>query len=323
LVIREGTGTWRVPEHFRSELRVLQRLEDIQRAIHDRSVSLSEPPHKVTITELQPGQLLTGRLAGTIHDESTDQIHLILESANGVVHAVRQTPRLERERAGGGLQKGTIATLEGRSFEVDGTPRPWVLPHDHGTLEMLRSEVRPTTVLDSEALQRVWAHGTTAPERPAVSRFGRQWDEAVQERRERLLRAGLLLEEEREQGRALRLSRKAEAMMDIRGHERTPLNLEEMQRHSRKPVRAAPQVPGQHISGRLEAIAYDQQNRQHAVLDTGRELTTIRTEQNDLQVGHEYEAQSRAERSAERRRLVSWQLDDLERLREHDRGHGQ
>jgi hypothetical protein len=188
---------------------------------------------------------------------------------------------------------------------------------------MLRSEVRPTTVLDREALQRVWAHGTKAPERPVVSRFGRQWDEAVQKRRERLLRAGLLLEEEREQGRALRLSRKAEAMMDIRGHERTPLNLEEMQRHSRKPVRAAPQVPGQHISGRLEAIAYDQQNRQHAVLDTGRELTTIRTEQNDLQVGHEYEAQSRAERSAERRRLVSWQLDDLERLREHDRGHRQ
>jgi hypothetical protein len=94
-----------------------------------------------------------------------------------------------------------------------------------------------------------------------------------------------------------------------------------VQKHSRKPVRPAPDVPGQHLSGRLEAVAYDRENQQHAVLDTGRELTTIRTDQNDLQVGHEFEAQSRAERSAERRRLVAWQLDDLERAREHDRGH--
>ncbi len=53
--------------------------------------------------------------------------------------------------------------------------------------------------------------------------------------------------------------------MENRGHERTPLNLEEMQKHSRKPVRAAPDVPGQHLSGRLEAVAYDRENRQHAV----------------------------------------------------------
>ena len=205
---------------------------------------------------------------------------------------------------------------------MDGTSRPWVLSHDHGTLETLRSELRPTTPLDREVLRRVRDHGTTGPERPAVSQFGRQWDEAVRERRERLVRAGLLLEEEREQVRAVRLSRKAEAMMENRGHERTPLNLEEMQKHFRKPVRAAPDVPGQHLYGRLEAVAYDRENRQHAILDTGRELTTIRTEQNELQVGHEYEAQSRAEQSAERRRIVSWQLDDLERIREHDRGHG-
>ena len=228
-----------------------------------------------------------------------------------------------RERATGGLPKGSIVTLAGRVFEADGAARPWVLPRDHGTLESMRSEARPTTALDWEALHRVWAHGTMGPERPAVSAFGRQWDDAVRERRERLVRAGFLVEEEREQGRALRLSRKAEAMMEDRGHERTPLNLEEVQKHSRKPVRPAPDAPGQHLSGRLEAVAYDRENRQHAVLDTGRELTTIRTDQNDLQIGHEYEAQSRPERSAERRRLVAWQLDDLQRVREHDHGRGQ
>jgi type IV secretory pathway VirD2 relaxase len=320
VAFREGPRSWRVPEHFRADLRALQRLEDIQRALHDREVSLSEPPRKVAITELQPGQALTGRLAGAVHDEATDQVHLIFEGTDGVVHAVRQTPRLERERAEGGLRKGTIATLEGRAFEAEGTSRPWVLPRDHGSLEALRSEARPTTPLDREALRRVWAHGTMDPERPALSGFGRQWDAAVRDRRERLIRAGLLLDEERGQGRAVRLSRKAETMMEDRGHERTPLNLEEVQKHSQKPVRAAPEVPGQRLSGRLEAVAYDRENQQHAVIDTGRELTTIRIDQNDLQVGHEYEAQSRAERSTQRRRLVTWQLDDLERVREQDRG---
>ena len=320
VTFREGPHDWHVPEHFRADLRALQRLEDIHRALHDREVSLSEPPGRVAITELRPGQALTGRLAGTVHDETTDQIHLIIESTDGVVHAVRQTPRLQRERAEGSLRKGTIATVEGRAFDADGISRPWVLPRDHGSLDGLRSEARPTTPLDREALRRVLIRGTLDAETPTVSAFRRQWDAAVRERRERLLRAGLLLEEER--GRALRLSRKAEAMMEDRGHERTPVNLEEVQRQSRKPVRAAPDVPGQRLSGRLEALAYDRDNQQHAVLDTGRELTTIRTEQNDLQVGHEYEAQSRAEHSAERRRLVAWQLDDLERVREHDRGHG-
>jgi type IV secretory pathway VirD2 relaxase len=320
VAFREAPRNWRVPEHFRADLRALQRMGDIQRAVHDREVSLSEPPRKVVITELQPGRALAGRVAGAVHDEATDQVHLIIEGTDGMVHAVRQTPRLERERAEGGLRRGTIATLEGRAFAADGAARPWVLPRDHGSLDALRSEDRPTTPLDGEALRRVWARGTLDAASPAESAFGRQWDEAVRERREVLLRAGLLLEDER--GRALRLSRRAEAMMEDRGHERTPVNLEEVQKRSRKPVRAAPDVPGQHLSGRLEAVAYDRENQQHAVLDTGRELTTIRTDQNDLQVGHEYEAQSRAERSAERRRLVAWQLDDLERARQRDRGHG-
>jgi type IV secretory pathway VirD2 relaxase len=323
VVFREGAHRWRVPADFRADLRVLQRLEDIHRALHDAAVSLSQPLRRVVITELQPGQVLIGRVAGAVHDAATDQVHLILEDPDGVVHAVRQTPQLERERAEGRLRKGTIATLEGRVFDVGGRPRNWVLARDHGTLEHLRAEARPTTPLDWEALRRVWAHGTMDLERPAASAFGRQWDGAVHERAEALIRAGLLLEGEREQGRAVRLSRKMEAMMEDRGRERMLLNLEEVQKHSEKPVRPAPDVPGQRLSGRLEAVAYDRENHRHAILDTGRELTTIRTDQNDLQVGHEYEAAaSRTERGEERRRLVAWQLDDLERAREHDRGHG-
>jgi hypothetical protein len=42
------------------------------------------------------------------------------------------------------------------------------------------------------------------------------------------------------------------------------------------------------------------ENPQHAVFDMGSERTTIRTEQHDLQVGREYEAQLRVERRSGR-----------------------
>jgi hypothetical protein len=63
----------------------------------------------------------------------------------------------------------------------------------------------------------------------------------------------------------------------------------------------------------------DDRGQQVAVFDTGHHLTTIPTAPNDLQVGHEYEAQSRYERAADRRRVLSWQFEDLERTRERDR----
>ena len=320
IAVREGSRKWRVPADFQQDLRALQHLGDIQRAMLSRTIDLTEPPKQVRLQELRAGEELTGRMAGTFFDERSDRVRLVIEGTDGQVHVVRQTPKLERQRARGNLEPGALVTLRGKTFARGGVERTYVAPERHAPLEALRQEARPTTPLDRDALRWVRNRGALPEAHEVRSSFAQAWSQEVRERRELLLRAGLLEQEERGEGRAVRLSKMGERMME-RGHERTPVNLEELRRGSDKPVHAAAEQGGQRLVGTLEAVAYDQAGRAHAVLDTGRELTTVPTQQTDLEVGHEYEAQSRADRSVERRRIVSWQLDELERLREHDRGH--
>ena len=110
--------------------------------------------------------------------------------------------------------------------------------------------------------------------------------------------------------------------MDARtqGRELTPLA--DLRRQTDKPVREASEQPGQRLRGELRAVAVDEHGRRVAVLDTGRHLTAIPTNQGDLELGHQYEAESRHEREGERRRVLAWRFEDLERTREreHDRG---
>lgn len=317
---RQRPGRWVVPEGFRDDLRRVQHLRDIQRALGDPEISLSEPARSVEVSRITAGREVTGRLAGTLFDERTERVHLVVEGTDGVVHVVAQTRPVERAREAGALQTGAIVTLVGRPIEREGSTRSRVEPTDHGTLDDQRQEQRPTTALDRDALRAIRDAGVLPEVSAARSRFARTWREAVRERRDILLRAALV-EEEIERGEArLRLSAKGERIMEDRGRERTPVNLEELRRSDRT-LRDAPTDPGQQLRGQLTALAYDREGQQHAILDIGRERLAIPTHQNDLQVGQEYQAQSRTEREADRRR-VAWQLDDLERLREHDHGLG-
>ena len=326
LATRQGRR-WHVAEDLKPALRTVQRTRDLQRSLRDPEISLSERDSRIRWTTLGDGERLTGRFAGAVLDEVTERTQLLVEGTDGILHVVAQTPRLERERAGGRLRTGAVVTLRGRSFErEDGRRVPWVEPHVHGTLEAMRSERRPTTVLDRNALLSVRAEGALPSVSEGGSTFARAWREAVRERRELLVRAGLLIEEERKRGRALALSRTAEAWMDDRGHDRTPVNLEELRKSAEKPLREAGEVAGQRFRGPLHAVAYDPEGGRYAVLDTGRQLTAIPNDAADLEleVGREYEARSeaQAQREGERRRTIAWQLDDLERLRGLEQGRG-
>jgi type IV secretory pathway VirD2 relaxase len=315
---KQRPGRWHVPGGFRDDLRRVQHLRDIQRALGDPEVSLSEPARNVEITRITAGRELTGRMAGTLFDERSERVHLVIEGTDGVVHVVPQTRPVERARADGRLQTGGVVTLVGLPIEREGSTRSRVQPSDHGSLEAQQNELRPTTALDRDALRAVRDLGALPDAVAAGSRFARTWREGVRERRDVLLRAALV-EEQIERGEARhRLTAKGERMMEDRGRERTPVNLEELRRADTG-LREAPADPGQQLRGQLTALAYDRDGQQHAILDTGRERLAIPTHQNDLQVGQEYQAQSRAEREADRRR-VAWQLDDLERLRERDHG---
>lgn len=66
-------------------------------------------------------------------------------------------------------------------------------------------------------------------------------------------------------------------------------------------------------------MAVHEHGRRVAVLDTGRHLMAIPTDQGDLEIGHQYEAESRHEREGERRRVLAWQFEKVEQNRERNR----
>ena len=158
---RQRPGRWVVPEGFRDDLRRVQHLRDIQRALGDPEISLSEPARNVEITRVGAGREVTGRLAGTLFDERTERVHLVVEGTDGVVHVVPQTRPVERVREAGRLQSGAIVTLAGRPIEREGSTRSRVEPTDHGTLDEQRQERRPTTALDRDALRAIRDGGPT------------------------------------------------------------------------------------------------------------------------------------------------------------------
>jgi type IV secretory pathway VirD2 relaxase len=318
LATREEPRAWRLTADLQPALRTIQRTRDLQRALSDPEVSLTDARPQVRFTELGDDQEITGRVAGAVHDEGTDRAHLLVEGTDGLLHVVPQTGGIARRRGEGGLRTGTVVTLRGRQFDGDGRAGVAIEAEEHGRLEELRQAPEPNTVLDREVLGLVRSGSAAEAPGAARSRFSETWRDARRERVDLLVRAGLLDEEERE--RAYTLSHGAEAPVDARtqGRELTPLG--QLRAEAEKPVREAPDRPGQVLRGELRAVVVDEHGRRVAVLDTGRHLAAIPTEQADLELGHEYAAESHVERDGERRRVLAWRFEDLERMREREHG---
>ncbi len=315
LADREGARSWRVASDLQPALRTIQRTRDLQRALADPEVSLTDARPQVRWTELAPGQAVTGRIAGAVYDEASDRAHLLVEGTDGLLHVIRQTPAMERQRGEGGLRTGSVVTLAGREIEREGGSGIVLEVEEHGRLEELRAAAESATVLDREVVRLVQASGPTQVSEGPRSRFSDAWREARRERVDLLVRAGALEENQRE--RAYTLAQRGRVEMDARtqGRELTPLG--EVRRQSDKPIREASEQPGQRLRGELRGVALDQHGRRVALLETGRYLTVIPTDQGDLEIGHQYEAQS--QREGERRRVLAWRFEDLERVRESDR----
>jgi type IV secretory pathway VirD2 relaxase len=317
LAQREGPRSWHVEPDLQPALRTIQRTRDLQRALADPEVSLSDARPQVRWTELSPGQALTGRVAGAIHDEASDRAHLLVEGTDGLLHVIRQTPAIERRRGEGGLRTGSVVTLTARAVGEGDRPGTGFEVQDHGRLEDLRQVPEPTTILDRDATRAVRSPSPRAE--VGSSRFSRAWGAALRERADLLLRAGLL--EENERARAFTIAQGERTHMDARGQGRDLTPLADLRAQAGKPVHPASNAAGQRLRGELRALAVDEEGQRVAVLDMGRHLATIPTDQADLQVGHEYEAESRVDRETERRRVLAWRFEDLERVREQDRGH--
>jgi len=93
--------------------------------IHDRQAPLH-------VTELKPGEQVTGRVIGTgLENETTDRRYLMIEGNDGKLHYIRQTPAIEKARGEDRLRVGETVTLSGREFEKNGRKVTYVQVAEH------------------------------------------------------------------------------------------------------------------------------------------------------------------------------------------------
>jgi type IV secretory pathway VirD2 relaxase len=124
--------SWQISPDLEQTLRQHQLSIDIikTRARHlDRIHDRQAPLH---VTELKPGEQVTGRVIGTgLENETTDRRYLMIEGNDGRLHYIRQTPAIEKARGEGRLRIGETVTLSGREFEKNGRKVTYVRVAEH------------------------------------------------------------------------------------------------------------------------------------------------------------------------------------------------
>jgi type IV secretory pathway VirD2 relaxase len=114
------TRTWRLSPQLEPALRQAQLSGDIIKARARHQASLSDPRLPMTITRIEAGTVITGRVVGTgLADELRDKRYLLIESQDRL-HYVPQPPAIERARGRGELRAGDIVKLEGHSIDRRG-----------------------------------------------------------------------------------------------------------------------------------------------------------------------------------------------------------
>ncbi|MGA6970385.1 MAG: DUF3363 domain-containing protein [Candidatus Binatus sp.] len=125
--------SWQISPDLEQTLRQHQLSIDIIKTrarhldqIHDRQAPLH-------VTELKPGEQVTGRVIGTgLENETTDRRYLMIEGNDGRLHYIRQTPAIEKARGEDRLRIGETVTLSGREFEKNGRKVAYVQVAEHG-----------------------------------------------------------------------------------------------------------------------------------------------------------------------------------------------
>ena len=133
LACRIDKLSWQISPDLEQTLRQHQLSIDIIKTrarhldqIHDRQAPLH-------VTELKPGEQMTGRVIGTgLENETTDRRYLMIEGNDGQLHYIRQTPAIEKARGEDRLRVGDSVTLSGREFEKNGRKVTYVQVAEHG-----------------------------------------------------------------------------------------------------------------------------------------------------------------------------------------------
>jgi hypothetical protein len=243
LAEKVGSKTWQLTDQVEQTLRARQVQTDIIKTRARHQQQLSTPTAPMTVTSVEPGMVVRGKLVGTgLAAEVSDRRYLLLETADGQLHYLIQSASVQRARGEGTLRIGDQITLTGKAFTKNGRAISYV---------------------------------------------------------------ELSMEQERE--------RSLPTLETVRAQEPKPVEIEEPR-------------SGARYRGRLLTYATGPEGEHYAVLDTGRQLRALRTEQDELTEGREILARGRevTDEDNRRTRMLVWRLDDAERERtqQQERGRG-
>jgi hypothetical protein len=327
LAERTGKRSWRLSEHHRPALRQMQLVRDLQRSLTHEGRPVVEPGAPQRLISIRAGLEVQGRFAGVAFDEVAEVSYLVLEGTDGMVHFVRETPEVAQSRARGELQRGEIVTLRGRAIPSREGERVRVEIAVHGPLQALESVQEATTILDLAAARSVRSTGQAPAALPTRSGFFARFREAVARRIPLLERQGLVHQEragEADAERQVTLARDAQERIELamKQRERRPLTFAEAARLGGKPIEKARLEAAALYRGRVVATAIDQGGERYLVLDTGRTLIAVPAgAEQKFTPGREVRAIAEVRESgAERRRFLSFVLEDMEREQKRDRG---
>jgi type IV secretory pathway VirD2 relaxase len=132
LAFKVDSISWQLSPDLEKALREQQLAIDIikSRARHGDQILGRRAP--IRLTKIDPGQQVTGRVVGTgLENEATDRRYILLESADGQLHYIRQTAAVIRARGEDRLRVGETVTLAGGEFEKNGKRLGYVRIQDH------------------------------------------------------------------------------------------------------------------------------------------------------------------------------------------------
>jgi type IV secretory pathway VirD2 relaxase len=132
LAFKVDSISWQLSPDLEKVLRKQQLATDIIKSRARHSDQILDQRAPIRLTRIEPGQQITGRVVGTgLENEATDRRYIMLESADGQLHYIRQTAAMIRARGEDRLRVGETITLSGGEFEKNGKRLRYVRIHDH------------------------------------------------------------------------------------------------------------------------------------------------------------------------------------------------
>jgi hypothetical protein len=135
LADRTGPFRWQVSRDFEIALRTFQKAQDRQKMLGQYAAFLSDP--RLQYRVMQPGASapIEGRVIAHVHDDLSDQPHVLVEGVDGVVYYLPHDSAIAAARACGRLKPNSFVRL--RSPDIGEEPAAAV--EDLGDADQLLS----------------------------------------------------------------------------------------------------------------------------------------------------------------------------------------